>query len=105
MQAIAGGTWDKLEQVFEDRVARALAKLGVYTQDDVVKLSQRVETLAQAVNELIKSGERKRTSPRAAKKREATRPAKAPASAPMKSARTRPAAVKARKATKRRTTE
>ena len=32
MQAMAGGTWDKLEQVFEDRVARALSKLGVHTQ-------------------------------------------------------------------------
>src|SRR5262245_16330666 len=32
VQAIAGGTWDKLEQVFEDRVARALGKLGVHTQ-------------------------------------------------------------------------
>ena len=30
-----GGTWDKLEQVFEDRVARALSKLGVHTQSDV----------------------------------------------------------------------
>ena len=29
VHAMAGGTWDKLEQVFEDRVARALSKLGV----------------------------------------------------------------------------
>ena len=28
MQEMAGGTWDKLEQVFEDRVARAQSKLG-----------------------------------------------------------------------------
>src|SRR5438046_9805791 len=35
MQAMAGGTWDKLEQVFEARVARALLKLGVHKQDDV----------------------------------------------------------------------
>ena len=39
MQQMAGGTWDKLEQVFEDRVARALSKLGVYTQNDVQKLA------------------------------------------------------------------
>ena len=55
MQAMAGGTWDKLEQVFEDRVARALSKLGVHTQADVERLSQRVEALSEAVNELIKA--------------------------------------------------
>src|SRR5215212_6407221 len=37
-----GGTWDKLEQVFEARVARALAKLGVHSQADVERLAQRV---------------------------------------------------------------
>lgn len=56
MQAMAGGTWDRLEQVFEDRVARALAKLGVHTQNDVTRLAERVDALSEAVNELIKSG-------------------------------------------------
>jgi poly(hydroxyalkanoate) granule-associated protein len=51
---MAGGTWDKLEQVFEARVARALSKLGVHTQTDVEKLSERVDALAEAVNELLK---------------------------------------------------
>jgi poly(hydroxyalkanoate) granule-associated protein len=55
MQAKAGGTWDKLEQVFEDRVARALSKLGVYTQNDVERLAQRVDALSEAVNDLIKA--------------------------------------------------
>lgn len=55
MQAMAGGTWDKLENVFEDRVARALSKLGVYTQNDVERLAQRVDALSEAVNELIKA--------------------------------------------------
>jgi poly(hydroxyalkanoate) granule-associated protein len=55
MQAKAGGTWDKLEQVFEDRVARALSKLGVYTQNDVERLAERVDALSEAVNELIKA--------------------------------------------------
>jgi poly(hydroxyalkanoate) granule-associated protein len=55
MQVIAGGTWDKLEQVFEDRVARALSKLGVYTQNDVERLADRVDALSDAVNELIKA--------------------------------------------------
>ena len=54
MQQMAGGTWDKLEQVFEDRVARALSKLGVYTQNDVQRLAARVDELAEAVNKLVK---------------------------------------------------
>ena len=56
VQAMAGGTWDKLEQVFEDRVAKALSKLGVYTQDEVARLAERVDVLSEAVNTLIKSG-------------------------------------------------
>jgi poly(hydroxyalkanoate) granule-associated protein len=53
-QAKVTGTWDKLEQVFEDRVARALNRLGVYTAADVNKLAARVEELSQAVNGLVK---------------------------------------------------
>jgi poly(hydroxyalkanoate) granule-associated protein len=55
MQQMAGGTWDKLEQVFEDRVAKALSKLGVYTQNDVQQLAKRVDELAAAVNKLVKT--------------------------------------------------
>lgn len=55
MQQMAGGTWDKLEQVFEDRVARALGKLGVYTQNDVQRLAERVDRLSAAVNALLKA--------------------------------------------------
>ena len=55
VQQMAGGTWDKLEQVFEDRVARALSKLGVYTQNDVQRLAARVDGSAAAVNQLVKA--------------------------------------------------
>jgi poly(hydroxyalkanoate) granule-associated protein len=54
VQAIAGDTWDKLEQVFERRVERALSRLGVHTQSDVQRLTERVEELSIAVNELIR---------------------------------------------------
>jgi len=54
MKSGVGGTWDKLEQVFEARVGRALAKLGVHSQADVERLTQRVDALSEAVNELIK---------------------------------------------------
>ncbi len=66
-----GGTWDKLEQVFEARVARALAKLGVHTQSDVERLAQRVDALSDAVNELIKASGGKA----AVKQAKATKPA------------------------------
>jgi poly(hydroxyalkanoate) granule-associated protein len=54
MQAIAGGTWDKLEQVFEKRVERALGRLGVYSAADVRKLTERVDELSERVNALLK---------------------------------------------------
>jgi poly(hydroxyalkanoate) granule-associated protein len=68
-----GGTWDKLEQVFEDRVARALSKLGVHTQNDVERLTERVDALSEAVNALIKGA----GMPSARGTRPATGPAKA----------------------------
>jgi poly(hydroxyalkanoate) granule-associated protein len=55
MKQGVGGTWDKLEQVFEQRVARALSKLGVHTQSDVERLAERVDALSEAVNTLIKA--------------------------------------------------
>ena len=63
MQEMAGGTWDKLEQVFEDRVAKALSKLGVYTQNDVQRLAARVDDLAAAVNKLIEASGGKVANP------------------------------------------
>jgi poly(hydroxyalkanoate) granule-associated protein len=45
-------TWDKLEQVFEDRVARALQRLGVPTNKDIQALSKRVEQLTESVQKL-----------------------------------------------------
>ena len=62
-QEMAGGTWDKLEKVFEDRVARALSKLGVYTQNDVQRLAARVDDLAEAVNKLVKTSGGKPVAP------------------------------------------
>ena len=81
MQEMAGGTWDKLEQVFEARVERALSKLGVYTQNDVQRLAQRVDELSDAVNRLLKAtGVRPRTAAAAEKPaRKTVRGAKAAA--------------------------
>lgn len=92
MQTMAGGTWDKLEQVFEDRVSRALARLGVYTSSDVEKLSERVNELSEAVNALLKAQGVRRPPPspksKAAKSvaRSATRTAPKTASGETKTA-------------------
>jgi poly(hydroxyalkanoate) granule-associated protein len=69
MQALAGGTWDKLEQVFENRVARALGRLGVHSAADVQKLTARVDELSEAVNALLKAqGIARKPAARARKK-------------------------------------
>lgn len=41
----ASGQWDKLETIFEDRVSKALKKLGVPTAADIAVLSARIEEL------------------------------------------------------------
>lgn len=82
-----GGTWDKLEQVFEARVARALAKLGVHTQSDVERLTERVDALSAAVNALIKANG-------ATAKATAKVPARKPASARRVAKKAAPAAAK-----------
>jgi poly(hydroxyalkanoate) granule-associated protein len=53
-RAKTSGTWDKLEQVFEDRVSRALNQLGVPTRNDIQELAERVEELSKNVKELTK---------------------------------------------------
>ncbi|MDN2678330.1 phasin family protein [Janthinobacterium sp. SUN033] len=45
----ASGSWDKLEQVFEERVARALATIGVPTQQDISALHAQIEALSRQV--------------------------------------------------------
>lgn len=76
MHAMAGGTWDKLEQVFQERVARALGQLGVYTSADVERLTARVNDLSEAVNALLKAQGGKGPSPSAPVRKAARRPAK-----------------------------
>jgi poly(hydroxyalkanoate) granule-associated protein len=51
-----GGQWDKLEQVFEDRVSRSLQRLGVLTSREVEALSRQVQDLNETVRTLMASG-------------------------------------------------
>ncbi|MFC0252622.1 phasin family protein [Massilia consociata] len=48
----AGGSWGKLEQVFEERVARALATIGVPAASEVEALRRRVDELERMLAEL-----------------------------------------------------
>jgi poly(hydroxyalkanoate) granule-associated protein len=69
----ATGQWNKLEDIFEGRVAKALSTLGVPSAKDLDALAARVDALAKAVG---KTGAATKTSPRTAAKPAAT---KAPA--------------------------
>lgn len=69
--AKTNAAWDKLEQVFEDRVARSLKSLGVPTNTDVGSLSKQIEELSAEVRALRASKARA-----VAKKSAATAPHK-----------------------------
>jgi poly(hydroxyalkanoate) granule-associated protein len=60
----ASGQWDKLESIFEDRVAKALNKLGVPSAKDVNALTVRIDELNRSVQKLSAKG----TAPKVAAK-------------------------------------
>ena len=74
-------SWDKLEQVFEDRVSRALTRLGVPTSKDIQDLIARVDALndnVQALNGVAPAAPRRtRKVPAAGKPARRGRAAKA----------------------------
>jgi hypothetical protein len=51
----AGQQWDKLESIFEERVAKALNKLSVPSHKDVDALVARIDELNKAVAKLSKA--------------------------------------------------
>lgn len=80
----ATGTWDKLEGVFEERVQRALGRLGVPNAKEVSDLTARVEELTAAVQKLsggraVKQPAAKPAAKKTAAKKAAKRAAKASA--------------------------
>lgn len=92
----AADTWDKLEKVFEQRVQRALVKLGVPSRDDLAALTERVERLTDAVRKAsagapARTATKPAATPRAAAK--TSRPAK-PTRAPKVVAAAKPATAK-----------
>ena len=71
----SGGRWDKLEQVFEERVQKSLGRLGVMTTREVEELSRQVQELNETVRGLMAGGgggKRAGAKRAAGKKRKAT---------------------------------
>ena len=78
IQSKAGQQWDKLENIFEDRVAKALNKLGVPSAKDVDALIARIDELNKSVQKMSAKSPATKTAaktPPVAKKAAAKRPA------------------------------
>ena len=84
MSSKAGAQWDKLESIFEERVAKALNKMGVPSSQDIDALVQRIDTLsermagARAARPAAKTAAR-RTAASKAPRKVAAKSVKAPA--------------------------
>lgn len=96
----ASGSWDRLEQVFEERVSRALATIGVPMQNDIAALHAKIDALSLQVAAL--SGTAAPAAKPAAKRKAAARPAlkAAPKAAPKTAAARAPARPAAKPAGK-----
>jgi poly(hydroxyalkanoate) granule-associated protein len=92
----AGGTWDRLEHVFEDRVAKALGSLGVPAKKDIDKLSKRVAELTAVVQKLTEAHETAEKTVAKPAAKPAPRVAK-PAAKPVATKAAAPKAAPARK--------
>lgn len=86
IQHKAAGQWDKLESLFEERVAKALGRLGVPSARDVESLMERIDALSQQVLQLGGLAPRP-SAPRAAAKAKAPSARKAPRKAAAPSAK------------------
>ena len=93
----ATGQWDKLENIFEERVAKALNKLGVPSSKDVDALIARIDDLNKSVQKLsakaapsVKSVAAPKPAPKTARK-----PASTPMGTPAKPVSRRAAVRKA----------
>lgn len=76
----AADTWDRLEKVFEERVQKALARLGVPNREEIKELMERIEALNQAIRELSAEPAQPRATRKATSKRARAKAAEATAS-------------------------
>ena len=89
----ASDTWDRLEQVFENRVSKALGTLGIPGREELEQLAERVDELSKAVRALD-AGNRAQVAKKPVAAAAAPKAA-APKSAAPKAAAAKPAAPKA----------
>jgi poly(hydroxyalkanoate) granule-associated protein len=97
--AKAGQQWDKLESIFEERVARALKSLGVPSGTDISALISRIDGLAASIGFAPKKKASPATKAKATVKK-AVAPVAKKATAPAKKAATEAKAVVKRAAKK-----
>lgn len=95
----AAGQWDKLETIFEDRVAKALGRLGIPAAADLAALNDRIDALETLLGKPAKAADDAAAKP-AARKRPAAKVAAAAeeAAAPEAEAPVKPARRSTRKA-------
>lgn len=106
IQSKAGNRWDKLENIFEERVAKALSKLGVPSAKEVNALAARVEHLDKNIKSMNSHGAAAKTtarptakSPARAAVKAATKSATPPAAKPAAKKAARPAVKRAARKT------
>ena len=95
----AQGQWDKIENIFEDRVAKALAKLGVPSARDLKALSDRVDALSKGAKAAPAKAAEAKPAAKAAPKKAA--PRKAVTTKPVAKAKPAVKAAPAKKAAAR----
>jgi poly(hydroxyalkanoate) granule-associated protein len=57
----ATDTWDRVEQIFEDRLTRVLGQFGVPSRDDLRELTQRMDALQAHIDDLRRVRENPRS--------------------------------------------
>jgi len=58
----AGETWDNLEKIFQSRVQRAMAQIGVPSAEEFAALKREVAALSAAAGRVNRTGGAKRSS-------------------------------------------
>ena len=61
----AAGQWDKLESIFEERVAKAMGKLGVPSAKDIAALHARIDALSALLGKPSTPAAKKTSAPKA----------------------------------------
>ncbi|MHB1249330.1 MAG: phasin family protein [Polaromonas sp.] len=82
IQSRAGHQWDKLENIFEERVAKAMNKLGAPSAKDVDALAARIDELNKNMQKMSAKAPAAKTAAKSAAKPAARKPASPAAKRP-----------------------